>query len=44
MHLSRASAEVRLRPPEAGEHNQEILTSLGYGPEEIAGLSERGVI
>jgi crotonobetainyl-CoA:carnitine CoA-transferase CaiB-like acyl-CoA transferase len=44
VHLSRASAEVRLRPPEPGEHNQEILTSLGYSLSDIAGLSERGVI
>ena len=44
IQLSSASSDVRLRPPEAGEHNQEILESLGFSPDEIAGLSERGVI
>ena len=30
--------------PELGEHNEEILTSLGYTKEQIADLSQRGVI
>ena len=44
VHLSGARGEVCLRPPEMGEHNEEILTSLGYSAEEIGGLKERGII
>jgi alpha-methylacyl-CoA racemase len=35
----------RLRPaPGLGEHNEEILGSLGLGPEGIAALRDRGVL
>jgi len=44
MHLSRTPSGMRLRPPELGEHNQEILTSLGFESGEIEGLRQRGVI
>ena len=30
VRLSRTPSEVRLRPPECGEHTEEILGSLGY--------------
>jgi formyl-CoA transferase len=42
--LSRAESGVRLRPPEHGEHTEEILASLGYSNEEIAALRESSVI
>ncbi len=42
--LSQAESGVRLRPPEHGEHTDEILASFGYTSEEIAGLRERGVV
>jgi crotonobetainyl-CoA:carnitine CoA-transferase CaiB-like acyl-CoA transferase len=35
---------LRSAAPELGEHNEEILTSLGYTKEQIADLSQRGVI
>jgi formyl-CoA transferase len=35
---------LRSAAPELGEHNEEILTSLGYTKEHIADLSQRGVI
>ena len=42
--LSRTPSEVRLRPPECGEHTDEILSSLGYAPGEIADLRSRRVV
>ncbi len=44
MHLSRTPAGMRARPPELGEHNEQILTSLGFDSGEIEGLRRRGVI
>jgi crotonobetainyl-CoA:carnitine CoA-transferase CaiB-like acyl-CoA transferase len=34
---------IRTATPELGEHNDEILASLGYGPEEIEKLKTAGV-
>jgi formyl-CoA transferase len=42
--LSRAESGVRLRPPEHGEHTDEILASIGYDAKAIVGLRERGVV
>jgi crotonobetainyl-CoA:carnitine CoA-transferase CaiB-like acyl-CoA transferase len=42
--LSRTPSEIRLRPPECGEHTDEILGSLGYAPGEIADLRSRRVV
>jgi len=44
MRLSEADSGVRRRPPEYGEHTDEILASLGYTPEAVADLRQRGVI
>src|SRR5712691_3960846 len=35
---------IRHAAPELGEYNEEILTSLGYTKEQVADLSQRGVI
>ena len=36
--------EIRTATPELGEHNDEILGSLGHGPDEIAKLKAARVI
>ncbi len=35
LHLSRTPPKVRSHPPEPGEHNDEIFTSIGLSPSEI---------
>jgi len=44
VRLSRTPSEVHTRPPEAGEHTDEILGGLGYSAEQIAALRQREVI
>ena len=36
--------DLRLMPPEIGQHGEEILASLGFSREEIAGLVESGAL
>ncbi|GAB7386972.1 CaiB/BaiF CoA-transferase family protein [Bacillaceae bacterium] len=42
--LSKTPARYETLPPELGEHNDEILSRIGYSPEEIANLKEKGII
>jgi len=35
---------VRRSPPVQGQHTEEILAELGYGPEDIAALGRDGAI
>jgi formyl-CoA transferase len=44
VRLSRTPSEVRLRPPECGEHTEEILASFGYTAQEIADLRGRRIV
>jgi crotonobetainyl-CoA:carnitine CoA-transferase CaiB-like acyl-CoA transferase len=44
VRLSRTPSEIRSRPPEYGEHTSEILASLGYSEEDIAGLRRRRIV
>ena len=44
VRLSRTPHELRRRPPEPGEHTDEILGSLGLAPAEIADLRSREIV
>jgi crotonobetainyl-CoA:carnitine CoA-transferase CaiB-like acyl-CoA transferase len=42
IHFHGTPGRVRRAPPLQGQHSEEILTELGYGPAEIAKLVEDG--
>ena len=42
--LQRTPGDLRRREPRMGEHTEEVLQRLGYGPEEIEGLERNGAI
>ena len=44
LKLSDTPPSYRRRPPEHGEHNEEILTDLGYSKDDISKLKEEGAI
>jgi len=44
VRLSRTPSQVRVRPPELGEHTDEILGSFGYTVKQIADWRARGII
>ena len=44
VHLSETPITYRLPPPLLGEHNDEILSALGYDARQVEGLRERGVV
>jgi formyl-CoA transferase len=44
VRLSRTPSEINRRPPERGEHTDEILGSFGYSADQIAALRARGVV
>ena len=44
VRFSETANQYRLPPPLLGEHNQEILGSLGFPPDEIEDFGKKGVI
>ena len=42
--LDHGGASIEPPPPRLGEHNEEILKTLGYGAAEVAALRSEGVI
>jgi formyl-CoA transferase len=42
--LSRTPSRMAARPPEFGEHTEEVLTEFGFGADEIADLRKRKVV
>lgn len=44
VHFSGEHSEIYLAPPQLGEHNEQVYGDLGYTPEQIAALKEKGVI
>ena len=44
MRLSRTGSQIRSRPPEYGEHTNEILISLGYSTTDIESLRRRQIV
>jgi formyl-CoA transferase/CoA:oxalate CoA-transferase len=44
VHLSQTPVTYRLPPPLLGEHNEEVLSTLGYDASQVKELREQGVI
>jgi crotonobetainyl-CoA:carnitine CoA-transferase CaiB-like acyl-CoA transferase len=42
--LSATPAQLRLPSPRLGEHNEEILSQLGYSTEQIIGLQKSRIV
>ncbi|MDY7106342.1 MAG: CoA transferase [Actinomycetota bacterium] len=42
VHYERSPTALRRHAPRLGEHTAEVLTDLGYTPEQVRGLIERG--
>ena len=43
-NLSRSSSAMKRRPPEKGEHNEDVLGDLGFSAEELGALKEKNII
>jgi len=44
INISGFSKAIRAYTPDAGEHNDDILKSVGYTDEDLAGMRKKGVI
>ena len=43
-NLSRSPSIMKQRPPEKGEHNEDVLLDLGYSSEELDDLKSKNII
>ena len=43
-NLSRSSSSMKRRPPEKGEHNEDVFGDLGFSAEELNDLKEKNII
>ncbi len=43
-NLSRSPSTMKQRPPEKGEHNEDVLLDLGYSSEELDELKSKNII
>ena len=43
-NLSRSSSSMKKRPPEKGEHNEDVFGDLGFSAEELDDLKEKNII
>ena len=43
-NLSRSSSSMKRRPPDKGEHNDDVLGDLGFSAEELDALKEKNII
>ena len=43
-NLSRSSSSMKRRPPEKGEHNEDVFGDLGFSVEELDDLKEKNII
>ena len=43
-NLSRSSSSMKRRPPEKGEHNEDVFGDLGFSAEELDDLKEKNII
>jgi crotonobetainyl-CoA:carnitine CoA-transferase CaiB-like acyl-CoA transferase len=44
LKLTETPPSIRRPPPLLGQHNQDVLAELGYSPQQIAALRQKGVI
>ncbi len=44
LRLSATPTDIRRRPPQLGEHREEVLAELGYTAEQVAELVAAGVV
>ncbi len=42
--LNRTPSQMRTVAPDRGAHNHDILSDIGYSPEQITALKEKGVL
>jgi crotonobetainyl-CoA:carnitine CoA-transferase CaiB-like acyl-CoA transferase len=44
MNFEKTPASIRRLPPSLGEHTRELLSEVGYSPDQLATLTSEGAI